>query len=343
MRQSNLLLATPRRDTGLSHSGGVVGWSGGLDYNYSDFAVTITTHMSPVAKHRNLCHMRLGFNLILVLRTVFLGMFVMRGHAFRITRAAGHRILSLKCAAARKFTVETPDGGRLPLGGPELSPADTDIDNQVSLVKREVWDIAMLAGWLHGCDLTVRKADKYARLLYCDHNVANERALGRRVGRDGRFLAQAGVAAEDAEGIQGRLQQQGLVAQWREAPEGTGQRIWDAAKTGDMAALGGLVQEWSGNEVLNWANRDECFDEDDDCHGSSTPLMICSREGMVGAVRLLLAASGERPHAVPAYTYPISTHYPLSSTPPKASMSTSRMITTSRLSAWQLKMTTPRS
>ena len=44
----------------------------------------------------------------------------------------------------------------------------------------------------------------------------------------------------------------------REAPEGTGQRIYDAAKEGDMAALRPLVQEWSGHDdVLNWATPDD--------------------------------------------------------------------------------------
>ena len=64
-----------------------------------------------------------------------------------------------------------------------------------------------------------------------------------------------------------------------------GQRIYDAAREGDMAALRPLVQEWSGREyVLNWANPDKM---------GYTPLHIGSREGKVEAVRLLLVTPGE--------------------------------------------------
>ena len=65
----------------------------------------------------------------------------------------------------------------------------------------------------------------------------------------------------------------------------TGQRIYDAAKEGDVAALRPLVQQWRGREdVLNWAAADE-----------STPLLIGSRLGRLEAVRLLLATPGEAP------------------------------------------------
>ena len=70
----------------------------------------------------------------------------------------------------------------------------------------------------------------------------------------------------------------------REAPEGTGQLIFDAAKVGDMAALRPLVQEWSGHDVLNWANPDFL---------GFTPLIVCSYEGEMDAVRLLMAMPGE--------------------------------------------------
>jgi len=80
------------------------------------------------------------------------------------------------------------------------------------------------------------------------------------------------------------------VARAREPPEGTGQRIFDAAYKGDMAALRPLVQEWSGHDVLNWANPDRY----DFCrYEGYTPLIIGSQEGKVEAVRLLLATPGE--------------------------------------------------
>ena len=67
------------------------------------------------------------------------------------------------------------------------------------------------------------------------------------------------------------------------ATDVTGQRIYEAARDGDMAALRPLVQEWSGNEdVLNWAN-----------HKGWTPLFIGSYHGKAEAVKLLLATPGE--------------------------------------------------
>ena len=74
----------------------------------------------------------------------------------------------------------------------------------------------------------------------------------------------------------------------REFP-GTGQRIYDAARRGDVAALGPLLEEWSGIEdVLNWANRE---------FAGWTPLIVGCREGKTDAVRLLIATPGES-HAV---------------------------------------------
>ena len=70
----------------------------------------------------------------------------------------------------------------------------------------------------------------------------------------------------------------------REAPAGTGRRIYDAVDKGDMAALRPLVQEWSGHDVLNWANPDTM---------GGTPLIIGSCHGRLEAVRLLLATPGE--------------------------------------------------
>ena len=71
-------------------------------------------------------------------------------------------------------------------------------------------------------------------------------------------------------------------------PEGTGKRIYDAAKAGDVAALRPLLQEWSGHDVLNWANPDD---------SGWTPLIVGCREGKTEAVRLLIATPGES-HAV---------------------------------------------
>ena len=70
------------------------------------------------------------------------------------------------------------------------------------------------------------------------------------------------------------------------SPEGAGQRIYDAARRGDVAALGPLLQEWSGIEdVLNWSERETWL----------TPLIVGCREGKTEAVRLLIAiaTSGE--------------------------------------------------
>ena len=78
-----------------------------------------------------------------------------------------------------------------------------------------------------------------------------------------------------------------IVAKAREAPAGTGQRIYDATKAGDVDALRPLVQEWIGNEdVLNWANPG-LFEN------GCTPLIIGSQEGRLEAVELLLATPGE--------------------------------------------------
>ena len=71
----------------------------------------------------------------------------------------------------------------------------------------------------------------------------------------------------------------------KEAPVGTGRRIFDAAKTGDVAALRPLVQQWSENEVLNWSNPDD---------NGHTPLVVASDEGYTEAVEVLLAAPGIR-------------------------------------------------
>ena len=77
-----------------------------------------------------------------------------------------------------------------------------------------------------------------------------------------------------------------------------GRRIYNAAKAGDVAALRPLVQEWSGHDVLNWANPDDDFAEfdDDDYYGDAelTPLHAASREGQLGAALLLLASPGEK-------------------------------------------------
>ena len=70
----------------------------------------------------------------------------------------------------------------------------------------------------------------------------------------------------------------------REALEGTGRRIYDLAEAGDVAALRPLVQQWSGHDLLNWAN--PAFD-------GWTPLQICSTEGKLEAVELLLATPGK--------------------------------------------------
>ena len=70
----------------------------------------------------------------------------------------------------------------------------------------------------------------------------------------------------------------------RVAPEGTGQRIYDAAKEEDAAALRPLVQEWSGHDVLNWAYPGE---------DRMTPLIIGSRWNKLEPVQLLLATPGE--------------------------------------------------
>ena len=92
---------------------------------------------------------------------------------------------------------------------------------------------------------------------------------------EGAEVTDAGGAANDT------AQQEGAKV---EAPEDTGKRIYDASKVGDMDALRPLVQEWSGNDVLNWAYLG--------CYGW-TPLIIGSREGRLEAVKLLLATPGE--------------------------------------------------
>ena len=73
------------------------------------------------------------------------------------------------------------------------------------------------------------------------------------------------------------------------APEGEGQRIYDAAKAGDVAALRAFVQEWSGNDVLNWAITDASNENE---YGN-TPLVASSFDAKIEAVRLLLATPGE--------------------------------------------------
>ena len=70
----------------------------------------------------------------------------------------------------------------------------------------------------------------------------------------------------------------------REAPEGTGKRIYDAAYKGGMAALRPLVQEWSGHDVLNWATN---------LYHHGTPLITSSYEGKLEAIKLLLDTPGE--------------------------------------------------
>ena len=70
----------------------------------------------------------------------------------------------------------------------------------------------------------------------------------------------------------------------RTVPAGTGKRIWDAAKAGDTASLRSLLEDWSGNSVLNWANPD---------HHRFTPLHAASQDGKEEAVQLLLATPGQ--------------------------------------------------
>ena len=74
------------------------------------------------------------------------------------------------------------------------------------------------------------------------------------------------------------------------APAGTGQGIYVAAEEGDVAALRPLLQQWSGHDVLNWANPDDY---------ERTPLIIGSKEGKLEAVQLLLATPGERDAVLP--------------------------------------------
>ena len=106
-----------------------------------------------------------------------------------------------------------------------------------------------------------------------------------------RFRAEGDAAAEarralvDAERAaikMGRGRGPGVNAK-KAAPDGTGKRIWDAAKTGDMATLRPLAEEWMGNAVLN------C----DPDHDGYTPLHVCSSHYKLQAVRLLLATPGD--------------------------------------------------
>ena len=82
-----------------------------------------------------------------------------------------------------------------------------------------------------------------------------------------------------------------------------GQRIYNAAKGGDVAALRPLLQQWRGREdVLNWSTADE-----------STPLHIGSRLGRLEAVQLLLATPGEAPFALSSLSLSVA---PIFCSPP---------------------------
>lgn len=58
-----------------------------------------------------------------------------------------------------------------------------------------------------------------------------------------------------------------------------GRILLAASKTGDMATLEPLVNQWSGNAVLNWADPED---------GLKTPLYVAARGGHIGVVRLLV-------------------------------------------------------
>ena len=68
------------------------------------------------------------------------------------------------------------------------------------------------------------------------------------------------------------------------AAAGAGQLICDAAERGDVAALGALLEAWSGHDVINFA---------DPCNFGKTALIVGSGEGRVEAVKLLLGTPGE--------------------------------------------------
>ena len=132
--------------------------------------------------------------------------------------------------------------------------------------------------------------NKTALAMSIHHNKPEAAALLRAAEAEGGKPAAAASAAQGGEGGAAARGAAGVivvpaVARAREAPEGTGRRIYDAAREGDMAALRPLVQEWSGHDVLNWANLHE--------YGGYTPLIIVSREGGLEAVRMLLATPGE--------------------------------------------------
>ena len=115
--------------------------------------------------------------------------------------------------------------------------------------------------------------------------IEGKTALGLAMHEDKHEIAAMLRAAGEEQQQEQEGEQGAAAASAREAPAGTGRRIYDAAKKGDMAVLRPLVQEWTGNEyVLNWANRELA---------GWTPLIIGSREGKVEAVRLLLATPGE--------------------------------------------------
>ena len=76
------------------------------------------------------------------------------------------------------------------------------------------------------------------------------------------------------------------------ATEGDGKQLFDAANTNDMVNLRLLINEWSGNDVINWPN--PYIAGGDWCPSvkNVTPLIIASIKGLAEIVRLLLDVPG---------------------------------------------------
>ena len=159
----------------------------------------------------------------------------------------------------------------------------------------------------HDVDVDKEDGDGWTALMWATYN-GHEAVVGLLLEKPGIEVNGVATSGEHAGytalGLaigRGHMEVIGMIRAeggQADAPEGTGLLVWTAAKDGDLAALGRLV-EWRSEEALNWANPD---------NDGNTPLTAACFEGEVEAVRLLLATEGKRRYLPTAHTHTNDQH-----------------------------------